>query len=128
MASAGQLTFNDVMKMFRDELLDLNDILNYIKLAPDESAATTSVVSSSEVDPPVPGYSQPAWQKPHQAPCPPALSSNCARMLREQPTYALICYLCHLGPSLCTLCNLSVVNAVCTDWLRQARMPPACSL
>lgn len=43
---AGQLTFNDVMKMFRDELLDLNAILNYIKLAPDESAATTSTVSS----------------------------------------------------------------------------------
>ncbi len=45
--SAGQLTFNDVMKMFRDELLDLNEILNYIKLAPDDSAATTSVVSAS---------------------------------------------------------------------------------
>ena len=44
---AGQLTFNDVMKMFRDELLDLNEILNYIKLAPDDSAAATSVVSFS---------------------------------------------------------------------------------
>ena len=45
--SAGQLTFNDVMKMFRDELLDLNEILNYIKLAPDDSAAATSVVGFS---------------------------------------------------------------------------------
>ena len=45
LSAAGQLTFNDVMKMFRDELLDLNAILNYIKLAPDESAAATFVVS-----------------------------------------------------------------------------------
>ena len=41
---AGQLTFNQMMKMFRNELLDLNEILNYIKLAPTESAATSSVV------------------------------------------------------------------------------------
>ncbi len=41
---AGQLTFTQMMKMFRNELLDLNEILNYIKLAPTESAATTSAV------------------------------------------------------------------------------------
>ncbi|CAL5224412.1 g7094 [Coccomyxa viridis] len=47
----GQLTFNDVMKMFRDELLDLNEILNYIKLAPDDSAAATSVEAPAKTQP-----------------------------------------------------------------------------
>ena len=55
------------MKMFRDELLDLNDILNYIKLAPDESAATTSVVSTSGDGLPVPRYQKSAIHKPHLA-------------------------------------------------------------
>lgn len=43
---AGQLTFSDVMKMFRNELLDLSEILNYIKLAPNESAAHSTIVST----------------------------------------------------------------------------------
>lgn len=45
--AAGQLTFPQIMKMFRNELLDLNEILNYIKLAPHESAATPATVSAT---------------------------------------------------------------------------------
>ena len=33
------------MKMFRNDLLDLNDILNYIRLAPQDSPATSPAVS-----------------------------------------------------------------------------------
>ena len=42
---AGRLTFAQIMKMFRNELLDLNDILNYIRLAPQDSPAASPAVS-----------------------------------------------------------------------------------
>lgn len=44
--SAGRLTFAQIMKMFRNELLDLNDILNYIRLAPQDSPAASAAVSA----------------------------------------------------------------------------------
>jgi hypothetical protein len=43
-AGAGQLDFGQVMSMFRDELLDLNAILDYIRLPPGEDSATASTV------------------------------------------------------------------------------------
>ena len=43
---AGRLTFAQIMKMFRNDLLDLNDILNYIRLAPQDSPATSPAVST----------------------------------------------------------------------------------
>ncbi|CAK0785550.1 hypothetical protein CVIRNUC_008760 [Coccomyxa viridis] len=39
-SKSGRLTFAQIMKMFRNDLLDLNDILNYIRLAPQDSPAT----------------------------------------------------------------------------------------
>ena len=46
LVSAGRLTFAQIMKMFRNDLLDLNDILNYIRLAPQDSPATSPAVSN----------------------------------------------------------------------------------
>ena len=40
---SGEINFGEMMNMFRDDLLDLNAILDYIKMAPvDESASSTS--------------------------------------------------------------------------------------
>ena len=43
-ARPGELDFGEVMSMFRDELLDLNAILDYIKLPPAEDSPTASTV------------------------------------------------------------------------------------
>ena len=43
-ACTGELDFGQVMSMFRDELLDLNAILDYIKLPPAEDSPTSSTV------------------------------------------------------------------------------------
>lgn len=39
----GQVTFPAMMRMFRDELLDLKEILEYIKMQPKEDATTSTV-------------------------------------------------------------------------------------
>ncbi len=39
----GQVTFSAMMRMFRDELLDLKEILEYIKMQPKEDATTSTV-------------------------------------------------------------------------------------
>ena len=40
---AGEIRFGEMMNMFRDDLLDLNAILDYIKMPPaEESVASTS--------------------------------------------------------------------------------------
>ncbi|KAK9917519.1 hypothetical protein WJX75_005258 [Coccomyxa subellipsoidea] len=41
-SNKGQVTFSTMMKMFRNELLDLKEILEYIKMQPSEDATSTT--------------------------------------------------------------------------------------